>query len=326
MTVISVGRRRASVEEGAVVPRPRRAPGPRPGRPAPVTRQIRAGDPAESLAVVSSGLTVVALVCGWMLLQMLVLGGVTESRAQHLLYGELRGQLSQATAPTGALDFEGKPVAPGAPVALLSIPALHLQQVVVSGTASGDLVAGPGHLRNTPLPGQAGTSVVMGRARTFGGPFRHLARLAAGDRITVQQAQGEVTYVVDGVRRAGDPLPAALSAGQGRLTLVSAEGSGAFSALSPRNALYVDATTTQPMPTGVTPAAAPASERAMARDSSALPALVLVLAGLVGVVLAVSVLQRRFSGLLVWTFATPVVIAFAWATTDQVVRLLPNLM
>lgn len=312
----TLGRRRA-------LPRRR---SPRPERPAPTVRDIRAGEAEESLALASSGLLVVAMVCGWILLQLLVLGGVSQTRAQHLLYGELRAQLSQATAPTGALDFEGKPVAPGAPVALLTIPALHLQQVVVSGTASGDLMAGPGHLRNTPLPGQAGVSVVMGRASTYGAPFRDLTRLAHGDRITVQQAQGQVTYVVDGVRRAGDPLPAPLAAGQGRLTLVSAEGSGPLAALSPREVVYVDATTTRPVPAGVTPSAVPDSERAMARDSSALPALVLVLAGLVGVVVGVSVLRRRFTGWLVWTFATPVVIALAWATTDQVVRLLPNLM
>jgi sortase A len=42
---------------------------------------------------------------------------------------------------------------------------------VVEGTASSDLLDGPGHLRSTVLPGQVGTSVVMGRAKTYGAPF-----------------------------------------------------------------------------------------------------------------------------------------------------------
>ena len=325
MSTLTIGRRRVEAKQGPS--RAGRRPSRRtPRRPVPAVRDIRAGEAEEWLSLASSALLVVALVCGWMLVHTLVFSGVSQARAQHLLYGEFRAQLSQAIAPTGALDFEGKPVQPGAPVALLTVPALHLQQVVVSGTASGDLMAGPGHLRNTPLPGEAGVSVVMGRASTYGAPFHDLSRLRHGDQITVQQAQGTVTYVVDGVRRAGDPIPAQPASGQGRLTLVSAEGSGPLAALAPRNAVYVDATTTQPLATGATPGAVPSSEQAMARDTSALPVLVLVLAALVGVVVGVSVLRRHFSGWLVWTFAAPVVIALSWATTDQVVRLLPNLM
>lgn len=274
----------------------------------------------------SSACMVLALVCGWVLLQVLVLGGVSQDRSQELLYGQFRGQLAAATAPTGALDYQGKPVQPGAPVALLSIPSLDLQQVVVSGTASGDLLAGPGHLRNTPLPGQAGVSVVMGRQSTYGAPFRHLAELVPGAKIVVRNAQGEVTYQVKGVRRAGDPLPAAPTGSGGLLTLVTAEGHGALGALRAGSVLYVDAVTDQALPVGALAGAVPSSEQAMARDTAALPVLVLVLAGLVALVLAVSVAHRRFRGVLVWVFAAPAAIALAWSATDQVVRLLPNLM
>jgi sortase A len=64
----------------------------------------------------------------------------------------------------------------------------------------------------------------------------------------------------------------------------------------------------------------------MASDPSALPALARLLALLAGVVLAVSVARRQFRASLVWLVAAPVVIALAWTVTDQVVRLLPNLM
>ncbi|MDH2414843.1 class E sortase [Nocardioides sp. CER19] len=294
--------------------------------PMPAAKPIRPGEVEETIAVASSAFTVIAVICAWMLLQLLVLGGLSAQRSQDLLYGEFRKELAAGTAPTGALDYQGKPLEPGSPVALLSIPQLDLEQVVVDGTASGDLRAGPGHLRSTPLPGQAGVSVVMGRASSYGAPFRDLDRLAPGDAITVRNAEGEVTYQVRSVRRAGDPVPTAPTGSGGLLTLVSAEGSGALSALRPGQVLYVDAVTEKALPAGPVAAAVPASERVMARDTSALPVLVLLLAGVLALVLAVSTARRRFPAPLVWVLATPLAIALAWSATDEVARLLPNLM
>ncbi|MGZ4446293.1 MAG: sortase [Nocardioides sp.] len=321
----------ATFQEGPVGRAWRRRPG-RPGGRRPVaapraTRPIRAGGADEAVSLASSALTVVAIICAWMLLQLLVLGAVVEDRSQSLLYTTFRQQLAAGTAPTGALDVDGNPLAPGSPVALLTIPTLGVSQVVVSGTSSGDLLAGPGHLRTTPLPGQAGVSVVMGRGATYGAPFRDLAELAPGATIDVQNAQGRVVYTVEDVRHAGDPVPAALTGRQARLTLVSAQGRGSLAALRPQEAVFVDAVTTRPVPTGpVAGGALPASELPMARDSGALPMLVLLLAGVALLVLGTSAATRRFRGALVWVLATPCVIALAWATTDQVVRLLPNLM
>jgi LPXTG-site transpeptidase (sortase) family protein len=138
--------------------------------------------------------TMVALVCFWVVAQMLWFGGISENRDQQLLYSRFRTELAAATAPVG-------PVTPvGAPVALLTIPHLGVQQVVVEGTASGDLLAGPGHLRNTVLPGQAGTSVVFGRASTYGAPFRNIDRLRRGDRLAVATPYGTFRYAVEGTR------------------------------------------------------------------------------------------------------------------------------
>jgi len=299
----------------------------RPVRAARPTREVQPGEVAETLMIVSSAFGVIAIICGWVLLQMLLLGGISEQRSQALLYDKYRGELAAATAPTGALDYNGKPVAPGAPVALLTIPKLGFQQVVVSGTASGDLLAGPGHLRSTPLPGQAGVSVVMGRGSTYGAPFKSIDTLQKGDQITVQNGQGRVFYTVDDVRRAGDPIPALpTSTTAGRLTLVTASGSGFLSALRPQSAVYVDATTTKATPAGQVLPSVPESETVMARDTSGLPMIVLLLALAAGLVLAVTLARRRFRGALVWLLATPVAVALAWATTDQVIGLLPNLM
>lgn len=296
------------------------------GRRTRPRREVRPGEAEEALAIASSALAVIALVCAWMLLQLLVLGGVSEQRAQQQLYAQFRTELAQEVAPLGELDYAGNPVVPGSPVAIISIPKLGLEQVVVDGTASGDLLNGPGHLRDTPLPGQQGTSVVMGRASTYGAPFRHLDELAPGDEIITRAQAGTAIYRVTDVRTAGDPVPAAPTGTQGRLTLVTGQGRGFLSALRPRDAIYVDATTQRATPPGAVADAVPSSELVMARDPSALPTLALLLAFLVALVLAVSVARRHFRAVLVWLFATPVAIALAWATTDQVMRLLPNLM
>ena len=118
-----------AVEQGTAMSTPTLAP---PARPqAPHGRPIRPGEAAETLYLFSSACTIVALICLWMLLQMIVLGRFSEARAQHLLYTEYRSQLATETAPTGALDYDGKPVVAGSPVALMSIPAIGLHDVVV---------------------------------------------------------------------------------------------------------------------------------------------------------------------------------------------------
>jgi sortase A len=292
------------------------------------SRPIRPGEPDETLYLISSACTIVVLICAWMLVQMLVFGRLSEARAQHLLYQEYRTQLATETAPTGALDYDGKPVVEGSPVALMSIPAIgRYNMIVVDGTSSGDLLDGPGHLRSTPLPGNVGTSLVMGRATTYGAPFGSITSLRSGDRIYVLGAQGDTVYTVQGVRRSGDPIPPSpTGAKAGRLILASAESTGFLSGLRPRDVVYVDADTAKAHPSGPVYPAVPEAEQAMKSDSSALPLLVLLLALVAALVLAVSIARRHFRAALVWLVAAPVAIALAWAVTDQVMRLLPNLM
>lgn len=299
----------------ATLERPTRRPssGPAPSRD-------KAGDVAGVLA---DGLGVLSLLALWLVAQVLFLGGLSESRAQTLAFRELRTELAAATAPTGGA------VAPGKPVALLTIPSLGREMVLVEGTASGDLLAGPGHRRDTPLPGQEGVSLVYGRARTYGGPFGDLTKLRAGDTLTALTQQGKATFRVDAVRRAGDPVPQPLSSGSARLTLVTAEGqAGALSALTAGSVVYVDASLQGKafVASAGRPVAVPHAERAMANDPSALPPLVLCLAALLVIVAWVGFARRRWPTGLVWLVTAPVVLALAWSTTDVVMRLLPNLL
>jgi len=294
----------------------------KPRAPRPPTGPPEGADAAA--AVLSSAFTMIAIVSLWMAAQMLFLGSISQHRAQDLLYDDLRYVLAgppDEAAPIG-------PIVPvGDPVALLTIPSIGLEQVVVEGTASGDTLAGPGHRRDTPLPGQVGTSVVYGRAATYGGPFADITELEAADKIEVTGAQGGKVYRVLGVRRAGDPLPQPAPEGAGRLTLVTAEGSGRFGAIAPESVVYVDAETKKafPAPPG-RPAVVPESELAMGTDKGALPLLALCLGLLLALTLGVVAARQRWSTALVWVVACPLALALSWATTDVVMRLLPNLI
>lgn len=299
---------------------------PRQRRVRPATREVRPQREVppqleRSLTVVSTTAAMTLLVSVWVLGQMLFLGGLSQQRAQADLYDEFRNQLASAVASVGPVTEVGDPVA------LVRVPRLGIEQVVVEGTASGDMLRGPGHQRHTVLPGQVGTSVLMGRAATYGGPFAGLGTLTKGDTVVTVTAQGTTEFTVLGVRRAGDPLPQPRPDGAARLVLVTAEGDGALAALSPGEVVHVDAEAKegQPAPAGL-PASVPDSEQPMGTESTAFPLLTLCLAVLVALTTGVIAARQRFSTALVWVVATPVVIATALITTDVVMRVLPNLL
>ena len=296
-------------------------PAQQPAVPRPPARQAPAGD--DFWSVISTTSIMVCLVAGWMLAQMLYLGGLSQDRAQDGLYDQFRRELAAATAPIGPVTDVGSPVA------MLSIPHLGVEQVVVEGTASGDLLDGPGHLRNTVLPGQLGTSAVFGRASTYGAPFARIGELVRGDQLNVTTAQGTVRFTVLGVRRAGDPLPQPRPEKAARLVLVSGEASGArLPSLSPGRVVYVDAEAKKAFdtPAGL-PRVVPDPEQAMGTESVAvMPLLTLSLGLLLALTFGVIAARQRFGAALVWVVTTPVLIALAWLTTDVAMRLLPNLM
>lgn len=296
--------------------RPRRARSVRPRPPA------RPRPPVPTApAVASTALLMLAALAAWTALQLLVLGALSENRAQQNLYADLRQTLARQTAPLGG-EIEA-----GAPVALLEIPTLGVEDVVVEGTASGDLQAGPGHRRDTVLPGQAGISILYGKALTYGAPFRSVPSLRPGDGIQVTTAQGEYTYRVDGVRREGDPTLGALGDGEARLTLVTMEGTGALAAVSPTRTVYVDATLVGEAATGPARVAAiPAAEKALAVDPGVLPMLALVLQVLLLVVAATAWVRPRLPGRALWLIAVPPLVALAWLSVDSAAQLLPNLL
>ena len=249
-------------------------------------------------------------------------------RAQFTSFANFRQELALGTAPTGQ-TVPGDPtrlLALGAPVAVLTIPALGLNEVVFEGTTGAVMEKGPGHLRSTPLPGQAGTSEIMGRSTTYGGPFGNLASLIPGDRFTVTTGQGVHQYTVLDIRRAGYPQPAPPAAGHGRLVLATADG-GPF---APEGVLRVDADLTSPPQEAaarvLTSSRLSSAEQALASDRSAWFWLVIVGEALIIAVGLVAWTRVTWGRWQTWLIAVPVLGFFGLAVADQAARLLPNVL
>lgn len=253
------------------------------------------------------------------------LSALQEQRSQHQLYAQLRGLLAPASPVAPPI---GGAIRPGTPVALLNAPEAGIQRtVVVEGTSSGDLVKGPGHLRDTPLPGQAGQSVVLGKSLTAGAPFRHLSRLTVGDTVTVTTAQGEFRYTVVDKRVAGDPIPG-LAAGGSRLVLVTSSGSGWLGLITPSHLVYVDADLDGQVATapGGRPIAVPTPEQPGNSDPGAWPFVVLWLQALLVAAVAVVWSWKRWGRRQTWLVGVPLLLAVSWGVADTAMRLLPNVV
>jgi sortase A len=139
--------------------------------------------------------------------------GLQEQRAQDSLRDEVEALFAEAdVAPTPIVEPDGggprptttttePPLPPpvGDAVAVLRIPSIDVEKVVVEGVRVADLKRGPGHYPLTPMPGQAGNAAIAGHRTTYGAPFYRLNELDEGEEILVRTVQGEFRYVVDRV-------------------------------------------------------------------------------------------------------------------------------
>jgi sortase (surface protein transpeptidase) len=251
---------------------------------------------------------------------------ISYSRDQQIALSSFRYELANATAPVGQVGPDDRLLALGTPVALLEAPTIGLRSVVLEGTTSAVTMSGPGHRRDTPLPGQLGASVVYGRQAAYGAPFASIAKLSVGDTISATTGQGVANYQVTGVRFTGSPLPPAMGAGEGRLTLVSASGIPFLS----DSVVRVDAkltSTVSPSPARVLGySALGANELTMAGDPVAWPYLVLALI-ILAILLALFSLSVKYWGRWqTWIVAVPVLVALGSFAAQQVAILLPNLI
>jgi sortase A len=261
---------------------------------------------------VAVSLLLLALLIAGFVGYLLGASGIQESNEQHRLYATLAYELGQDIAPLG-------PTKPGAPVALLNIPAIGVRDmVVVEGTSPENLTLGPGHMRDTPLPGQLGLSVIYGRRETFGAPFARLDQLRPGDKITTITQQGTSVYKVaaigDSQRPVKDPTPS-------RLVLLTAN-----SPTVPAYYLEVDADLTTKANNGYVqfPAIGP-SEVALAGDSGALVLTMTWGLALALVAVGGGFAAARWSPWAVYLVVAPAVLAILWNLYENLAALLPNI-
>lgn len=83
-------------------------------------------------------------------------------------------------------------------IAILEIPKIGINAVVVEGTEDGSLRKGIGHLEETALPGMEDNFAVAGDRVLWGGPFLNLDDLAPGDTIKLKTTYAEFVYTVTG--------------------------------------------------------------------------------------------------------------------------------
>ena len=136
--------------------------------------------------------------------------GLTHDRAQK----SLRAKVARDLAATFTTTTSPPSTVPGAPTtsappatvpaalvegdwaALINIPRIGLDQVVVEGVGVEDLKQGVGHYPDTKMPGEKGNAALAGHRTTYGAPFNKLDDLVPGDEIMVTTRSGSFKYTV----------------------------------------------------------------------------------------------------------------------------------
>jgi sortase A len=279
---------------------------------APATPAAGAGSQRPVLRGVFAVLALIVLFAAGFAAYLFGLSSIPEARTQIVLYKTFEGELGQLTAPTG-------PAPEGSPVALLDIPQIGLRNaVVVEGTSSRDLTHGPGLVRSSVLPGQAGLSLIYGKAFSYGAPFAHLMQLNRGNLITLTTGQGTARYVVESFGTSIRPAPADAP---NRLVLETA-GPG----LVPREAVQVSADMVgRPQPDAGGQPQITVEEVDMAWYPDALIPLLLWSQALLIVIIAATVAANRWSRGAAYLCAAPIVAALLWCVFENLATVLPNL-
>jgi sortase A len=244
---------------------------------------------------------------------LMLLSGLEHGRSQTGLERRLRVELANVQSPIGG------DIAKGTPIAQLSIPDIGVHEVVVQGTDSGSTRKGPGHLPASPMPGQSGNVVLVGRHSAYGGPFSHLNSLDKGSDIKVITGQGISHYTVSAVRRFASKDGSFLVGSGDRLTLVTSEP-----ALFASRRLVVTATlASQPFQSTDHPSKFGANELGLDGDTGGIVALVVWLEAMLVVALGGVWLFRRWNAWTAYVIVVPVVLAVSWLIFDSAAVLFP---
>ncbi|GAG62694.1 unnamed protein product, partial [marine sediment metagenome] len=74
----------------------------------------------------------------------------------------------------------------------IRIPKIDLEWIVNEGSDRQTLKEGPGHIIETPLPGDLGRCTFSGHRTTYGAPFNKIDKLEDGDLIYLETIKGEL--------------------------------------------------------------------------------------------------------------------------------------
>ncbi|MDQ3897762.1 MAG: class E sortase [Actinomycetota bacterium] len=136
--------------------------------------------------------------------------GLTHDREQRTLRSQFTRQLAgpattvdpaatsstpttAAAAPTTSVPAE---VVQGEAAAVIAIPKIGLDEMVVEGVGVEELKKGVGHYPDTKMPGEKGNAALAGHRTTYGAPFNRLDDLVAGDAISITTTAGTFRYEV----------------------------------------------------------------------------------------------------------------------------------
>lgn len=128
--------------------------------------------------------------------------GLAHERDQRKLRSRFAAELA-APPPVSAGSSPSTttpgPLAPAEAVcpecaAVINIPKIGLDEVVVEGVGVEELKQGVGHYPDTKLPGEKGNAALAGHRTTYGHPFNRIDELGAGDEIMITTRAGTFRY------------------------------------------------------------------------------------------------------------------------------------
>lgn len=126
--------------------------------------------------------------------------GLAHDRDQKALRSQFANQL--AAPPTTVAPSTATPatvpvrLVEGEAAAVIDIPKIGLDEVVVEGVGVEELKKGVGHYPDTRLPGEKGNAALAGHRTTYGAPFNRIDELDNGDPIMVTTRAGTFRYEV----------------------------------------------------------------------------------------------------------------------------------
>lgn len=110
-------------------------------------------------------------------------------RSQEQLVREWERQAETANVPGHAV------LSPQDMLTRVIVKKIGLDAIVVEGASRKKLSEGPGHMKETAMPGEPGNAVITGHRDTF---FRHIYELNKGDEILVRRAGQVFRFEVTG--------------------------------------------------------------------------------------------------------------------------------